>query len=119
MSTRAWKAAPRFTQLSVMARDNVTSGNLPAQLTLILCSLLETPVLQWIVTLRLMPPLVLLIIILLASPSQMRRVQCDCVSFAELLERSTSRKTDVAMRRRNAGGPIALVDVTGSEWDVL
>nr|VDZ41866.1 hypothetical_protein [Leishmania donovani] len=104
-----------------MARGNVASGNLPAQPTLILGSLLETPALQWIARLLLMPALALLLIIFLASPSQRRREQCGCVSFADLLERSTSRKADVAMCRRATGGSIAPVkgDVEGSEWDVL
>ncbi|GET85723.1 31-O-demethyl-FK506 methyltransferase [Leishmania tarentolae] len=119
--TRAWKAASPFTQLSVIARDNVISGNLPTQPTLLLCSLLEKPFLRWIAVVLLMPVLVLLTIFLLTSPSQRRRLRCECVPFAELLDRSTSRMTDVAMRRRVTDGPIALVkvDVEGSEWDVL
>ncbi|CAM41595.2 31-O-demethyl-FK506 methyltransferase [Leishmania braziliensis MHOM/BR/75/M2904] len=119
--TRAWKDAALCRQLSVVGRDNVTAGNLPAQPTLLLCSLLEKPVLQWLVTLLLMPALVLFVIFLLLSPSKRRHVRCDCVPFAELLERSTLHMPDVAMRRRITDGPIALVkvDVEGAEWDVL
>ncbi|KAG5511706.1 hypothetical protein JKF63_07304 [Porcisia hertigi] len=119
--TRPWKAVSLCTQLSVMGRDNVTSGILPAQPTLLLCWLLEKPVLQWVVVMLLTPALFLFLIFLLVSPSQRRRVRCDCVSFGELLERASSRMADVAMRRRIAEGPIALVkvDVEGAEWDVL
>ncbi|KAK7202108.1 Methyltransferase FkbM domain containing protein [Novymonas esmeraldas] len=119
--TSPWKAASICTQLSAVGRDCVAAGNMPAQPTLALCTLLEVPVMRWAVVALLTPALLLFAIFLLAAPSQRRRVRCDCVVFAELLRRAASSMHDASLRHHVAAGPIALVkvDVEGAEWDVL
>ncbi|KAG5512255.1 hypothetical protein GH5_07741 [Leishmania sp. Ghana 2012 LV757] len=61
-ATRAWKVICLCAgKLPVMGRVKVTSGSLPTQPTLLLCSLLERCVLHWITARLLMPVFTLLI----------------------------------------------------------